>query len=80
MNKLHELLNDNPNQTKDAFEKAFKKVFGFTPEIEGDDNGIIFTSHEEKFSLDFEGTLLWYRHKGWFRITSLEEARQLWQN
>ena len=80
MNKLHEVLNNNPSQTRELFEKTFKKIFGIPAEIEDDDNNIIFTSHGEKFSLDYEGTLLWYRHKAWYKINSLEEARQLWQN
>jgi hypothetical protein len=80
MNKLHEILQAPQTQAKDQFEKAFKRVFGIPAEIEEDDNSVIFTSHGEKFALDFEGTLLWYLHKTWHRVENLEGARKLWRN
>jgi hypothetical protein len=80
MNKLHEILETQPSQTLEQFERSFRKVFGIPAETENYDGGVYFTSHGEKFSIDHEGTLLWYLNKKWRTITSLEQARTLWQS
>jgi len=80
MNKLHTLLEIEPSQTQEQFEKAFKKVFGIPAEIEDPDpQSIIFNTHQEKFSIDFEGTLLWYLNNTWERVESIDKARTLWK-
>jgi hypothetical protein len=79
-NKLHQVLNTIPSQVLDQFEKAYKKIFGIPAELEDHDGSIIFNTHGEKFSLDYEGTLLWYRKDKWHRINDLEGARRLWQS
>ena len=79
MNKLHELLNTPETPTRDAFEKAYRKTFGIPAELEEYDGSIFFKTHDELFSIDFEGTLLWYLNKHWHRVNDLEEARQLWK-
>lgn len=80
MNKLHTLLEFEPSHTQEQFEKAFKKVFGIPADIQDPDpQSIIFKSYDEKFSIDFEGTLLWYLDKKWERVDSIEKARELWK-
>jgi hypothetical protein len=81
MNKLHTLLEIEPSQTQDQFEKSFKKVFGIPAEIEDPDpQSIIFETHQEKFSIDWEGTLLWYLNGQWETVENIDKARQLWKN
>jgi hypothetical protein len=80
MNKLHTLLEIEPSQTQEQFEKSFKKVFGIPAEIENPDpQSIIFKTHEETFSLDWEGTLLWYLNEKWETVENIDKARQLWK-
>jgi hypothetical protein len=80
MNKLHTLLETEPTPTKDQFEKSFRKVFGIPAELNEHDGGIIFTVHEEQFSIDFENNLLWYLNNNWEQVDTIEEARELWKN
>jgi len=80
MNKLHTLLEVEPSQTQEQFEKLFKKVFGIPAEIEDPDpQSIIFKVYDEKFSIDFEGALLWYLNEKWERIDNIDQARTLWK-
>ena len=80
MNKLHTLLEIEPSQTMDQFEKSFKKVFGIPAEIDDPDpQSIIFKTYDEKFSIDFEGTLLWYLNNEWQRVENIDQARDLWK-
>jgi hypothetical protein len=80
MNKLHTLLEIEPSQTQEQFEKLFKKVFGIPAEIEDPDpQSIIFKVYDEKFSIDFEGALLWYLNEKWERIDNIDQARTLWK-
>lgn len=80
MNKLHTLLEIEPSQTQEQFEKSFKKVFGLPAEIEDPDpNSIIFNAYGEKFSIDWEGNLLWYLDNKWQTVPNIEEARSLWK-
>jgi hypothetical protein len=80
MNKLHTLLDIEPSQTQDQFEKSFKKVFGIPAEIENPEpQSIIFNVYDEKFSIDWEGTLLWYLNQEWHSVPNIDEARQLWK-
>jgi len=80
MNKLYEVLETEPLVSLEQFEKSFKKIFGIPAEVENYEEGVFFTSHGEQFSLDYEGTLLWYHNKKWRTITSLEQARELWRS
>jgi len=81
MNKLTELLNDQQDTRKEAFDKSFRKVFGIPAEINHDKTiGTIYNVYDQTFSLDAEGTLLWYLNDTWHRITTLEEARQKWRS
>jgi len=79
MNKLYTLLETEPTPTQDQFEKTFKKVFGIPAELNGHDGGIIFTTHEEQFSIDFENNLLWYLNNQWERVENIQQARELWK-
>ncbi len=80
MNKLHTLLEIEPSQTQEQFEKLFKKVFGIPAEIQDPDpQSIIFKVYDEKFSIDFEGNLLWYLNEKWERIDNIDQARALWK-
>lgn len=80
MNKLHTLLEIEPSLTQEQFEKSFKRVFGIPAEIQNPDpQSIIFTSHDEKFSIDWEGTLLWYLNEEWEIVENIDKARELWR-
>jgi hypothetical protein len=80
MNKLHTLLEVPPINIQEQFEKAFKKVFGIPAEIqEYDLEKMIFQAHEETFSIDWEGALLWELNKKWERIDNIDQARDLWK-
>jgi hypothetical protein len=80
MNKLRTLLEIEPSQTQEQFEKSFRKVFGIPAEIQDPEpQSIIFKTYEEKFSIDWEGNLLWYLNNTWEPVATLEEARHLWK-
>ena len=80
MNKLHTLLELKPSHTQEQFEKSFKKVFGIPADIQDPDpQSIIFKAYDEKFSIDFEGTLLWYLNNKWERVENVDQARELWK-
>ena len=80
MNKLHTLLEIEPSQTMEQFEKSFKKVFGIPADIQDPDpQSILFNAYDERFSIDFEGTLLWYLNNKWERVENIDQARDLWK-
>jgi hypothetical protein len=79
LNKLHQLLDTVETPTRDAFEKAYRKTFGIPAELQDYDGSIIFKTHDELFSIDFENNLLWYINNTWEPVATLEEARHLWK-
>lgn len=80
MNKLHTLLENEPSLTQEQFEKSFKRVFGIPAEIQNPDpQSIIFQVYDEKFSIDWEGTLLWYLNEKWEIVNDIDTARELWK-
>jgi hypothetical protein len=80
MNKLYTLLEVEPVNLQEQFEKAFKKVFGIPAETqEYNLEKLIFQAHEETFSIDWEGGLLWLLNKKWERIDTIDQARNLWK-
>jgi len=80
MNKLHTVLEIEPSQTQEQFEKSFRKVFGIPAEIQDPDpQSIIFKTYDEKFSIDWEGNLLWYLNQQWVTVENIDHARELWK-
>lgn len=67
--KLREAITKKMQSAEyEHFTKAFRKVFGITPDVDDFTDGV-FTAHGERWALDAENALLWNDNGVWSTAT-----------